>query len=169
MIIWFTGISGVGKSTLGREFFKSFKLKHKNSIFVDGDEFRKLFRNDLKYSLRDRNKNAIRLISFVKFLDRQKINVILAANLTSKRNREWCKKNLRNYHEIFITVDLKNLLKRDKKNIYSLRNKKNVVGFGIPFYKTNTAFLNINNNFSKKKLFQNIDKIYKIINKKDIY
>ena len=169
MIIWFTGISGVGKSTIGREFFKTIKLKHKNTIFVDGDEFRKLFGNDLKYSLRDRNKNAVRLISFVKFLDKQKINVILAANLTSKRNREWCKKNLRNYHEIFITVDLKNLLKRDKKNIYSLRNKKNVVGFGIPFYKTNTAFLNINNNFAKKKLFQNIDKIYKIINKKNIY
>jgi adenylylsulfate kinase-like enzyme len=169
MIIWFTGISGVGKSTLGRVFFKEFKFKHKNTIFIDGDKFRELFGNDLKYSLVDRNKNAKRLINFVRFLDMQKINIILAANLTSKKNREWCKKNLKNYYEISINANLKFIVKRDKKNIYNLKNKKNVVGFGIPFYKTNTPFLNIDNNYSKKILFKNINKIYKNINKKNIY
>ena len=169
MIIWFTGISGVGKSTLGERFFKKIKFKYKNTIFVDGDEFRQLFGNDLKYSLRDRNKNAKRLINFVKFLDNQKINVVLATNLTSKKNRKWCIKNLKNYYEISISANSKYLFKRDKKNIYNSRSEKNVVGFGIPFYKTNTAHLNITNNSSKKELFKNIDKIYKIINKKNIH
>ena len=169
MIIWFTGVSGVGKSTIGKKFFNKFKKQYKNTIFIDGDEFRKIFRNDLKYTLNDRNKNAARLISFVKFLDKQKINVILAANLTSKRNRKWCKKNLKIYYEISINTDYKYLFKRDKKNIYNYKNKINVVGFDIPFYKTNTARLNITNNSSKKELFKNISKIYKLINKKKIY
>ncbi len=121
----------------------------------------------MKYSLRDRNKNAKRLINFVKFLDNQKINVILATNLTSEKNRKWCIKNLKNYYEISIGAYSKYLL--NKKNIYNSRNKKNVIGFGIPFYKTNTARLNITNNSSKKELFKNIDKIYKIINKKNIH
>ena len=43
MVIWFTGISGSGKSTLGKYFFKKFKKIRKNTIFFDGDEFRKIF------------------------------------------------------------------------------------------------------------------------------
>ena len=56
MIIWITGISS-GKTTLGKYFFKKFK-KNKRIQFLDGDEFRKIFSDDLKYSLKDRNKNA---------------------------------------------------------------------------------------------------------------
>ena len=43
MIIWITGISGSGKTTLGKYFFKKFKNSKKNTIFLDGDEFRKFF------------------------------------------------------------------------------------------------------------------------------
>ena len=58
MIIWFKGISGVGKSTLGHYFYKIKKKDIKNLVYVDGDHFRKLFNNDLGYSLEDRNLNA---------------------------------------------------------------------------------------------------------------
>ena len=67
MIIWFKGISGVGKSTLEKYFYKIKKKKIKNLIYLDGDIFRKLFKNDLGYSLKDRNKNAERICAFVKF------------------------------------------------------------------------------------------------------
>ena len=83
MIIWFKGISGVGKSTLGKFFYKLKKKKIKNLVYLDGDIFRKLFENDLGYKLKDRNINARRICSFVKFLQSQKINVVVAANLTS--------------------------------------------------------------------------------------
>jgi adenylylsulfate kinase-like enzyme len=42
MIIWFTGISGVGKSTLSERFFNKIKFKYKNTIFIDGDKSRQL-------------------------------------------------------------------------------------------------------------------------------
>lgn len=53
---------------------------YKNTILIDWDKFRKLFKNDLKFYLKNSNKNAERIIAFVKFLDNQKINVILAVN-----------------------------------------------------------------------------------------
>ena len=40
MIIWFTGVSGAGKTTLGKKFFEVLKKKYNSSIFIDGDEFR---------------------------------------------------------------------------------------------------------------------------------
>ena len=58
----------------------------------------KIFHNDIKYTLRDRDINAIRLTTLVKYVsDQKKINLIISANLTSQRFRDWCKKNVKNY------------------------------------------------------------------------
>lgn len=161
MIIWFKGISGVGKSTLGNFFFKSVKKKNKNFIYIDGDAFRKLFNNDLGYTLSDRNKNASRLCNFVKFLQSQKINIIVAANLTSKKFQVWAKKNYRDYLSIYIESDLSNLKKRDIKKIYI--KKKNIVGLNIKYDEPKNFDLHIINNGTKKKLLGNINLIKKMI------
>ena len=106
MVVWITGISASGKSTLGKYFFKKFKNKKKNTIFFDGDEFRKIFHDDIKYTLKDRDTNAIRLTSLVKYLSDQKTNIIISANITSQKFRDWCKKNVKNYFEIFINTPI---------------------------------------------------------------
>ena len=123
MIIWFKGISGVGKSTLGKYFYQIKKKKIKNLVYIDGDIFRKLFKNDLGYSLKDRNKNAERICAFVKFLQTQKINVIVAANLTSRKYQRLSNKIYHNYLSIFIESKLSNLKKRDNKKIYKKKKK----------------------------------------------
>ena len=169
MIIWIRGVSGVGKTTLSKKLFQIYKAKNKNTVLIDGDKFRKLFKNDLKFSLKDRNRNAERLIAFVKFLDNQKINVILAANLTSVKYRVWCKKNFKNYIEILINTKINNLIKRDKKNIYNSKNRKNVVGQDIPNFSSKTSDLIINNDSSKKEFFQKIKLIQRLIKSKKKY
>ena len=160
MIIWFKGTSGFGKSTLGKFFYTFNKKKVKNLIYLDGDFFRKLFKNDLGYSLKDRNINASRLCAFVKFLQLQNINVIVAANLTSRKYQNWAKKNFANYLSIHIDTKLPNLKKRDKKNIYN--KKKDVVGVNIKNHKPKNSDLYLENNCSKKKFLENI----KLINNK---
>ena len=50
MVIWFTGISGTGKTTIAKQFCKFLK-KHPSTIYFDGDKFRKFFGNDIKYTL----------------------------------------------------------------------------------------------------------------------
>ena len=93
MIIWFIGISGSGKTTIGKLVYKKLNKKIKNIIYLDGDEFRYLMGNDLGYKSIDRDKNAERLIKFIKFLSNQKINVICSANLTKKKISTTCKKS----------------------------------------------------------------------------
>lgn len=169
MILWFSGISGVGKTTIAKKTYKIFKKKNKNFIWIDGDEFRKIFNDDLKYSLKDRNKNAERICSFVKFISEQNINIILSANLTSNKYRIWCKNNLKDYFNIYIRSNLKILRIRDKKNIYNQNQKlKNVVGFGIKNVKPIKVDYFIENNSSKRKYLDEIKKIIKILKNKKI-
>ena len=166
MIIWFTGISGVGKTTIAKYTYSYFKKKTKNLIHIDGDHFRKMFNNDLGYSLRDRNINAKRIISLVSFLNKEKINIIVSANLTSPKYRKYCKKKFKNFFEINISSNFEILRKRDKKKIYKNKNLSNVVGFGIKNIKNTTASYKVINNKSKKFFFRDVDKIIKKIRNK---
>ena len=166
MIIWFTGISGVGKTLIAKKLFRILKKKKKNIIHIDGDKFRSILNNDIGYSLKDRNINASRIINFVKLLNEQKINVIVSANLTSQKYRRYCKRKFNKYLEININTDLNLLKKRDRKKIYSNRSLKNVVGFGIKNIKNDTAKIKILNNDSKKKFLKNISILLKVVEKK---
>ena len=161
MIIWITGISGVGKTTLAKKLYKTLKKKIKNIVHIDGDQFRKMLNNDLGYSLEDRNINAQRIINFVKFLDKSNINVIISANLTSSKYRVYCKKNIKNFYEINISSKINTLIKRDIKRIYNQKNKSNIVGFGIKNIINNTSFMKIENNLSKKLFLKNEIEILK--------
>lgn len=166
MIIWITGISGVGKTTLAQKLFTTLKKKM-NIVHIDGDEFRKMFNNDLGYSLNDRNKNAKRLINFTKFLNRHKINVIVSANLTSQKYRIHCKKYIKNFYEINISAKISTLIKRDKKKIYSKKKKNEIVGFGIKNIPNTTSFIKLENNLSKKQFLKNENYILKKLNIKN--
>ena len=166
MIIWFTGISGVGKTTLGSYFYKIKKKKIRNLVHLDGDSFRGLFGNDLGHTLKDRNKNAERLCAFIKFLQLQKINVVVTANLTSRKYQNYAKKTYHNYVSIFIESELDNLRNRDKKKIY--KNKINIVGVNIKYDKPKNYDLYIKNDQSKKKFLNNINLIEKLIKTKKI-
>ena len=166
IIIWITGISGVGKTTLAKSIIQKLKRKKINLIHLDGDEFRKTFKNDLGYTLRDRNLNAERLISFVSFLNKQGFSIIISANLTSKKFLSICRKKFLNFFHVHICCELEVLKKRDPKKIY--KKNKNVVGihiknseinnanFLIHNKSTTTKFLN-NGNIIIKKLFKNFN------------
>jgi len=171
VVIWITGISASGKSTLGKYFFKRFKKQKKNTVFFDGDEFRRIFHDDIKYTLRDRDVNAIRLTSLVKYVSDQKVNLIISANITSQRFRNWCRKNVKNYFEIFIDTPMEILRKRDYKKLYknAFSGKiKNVVGVDIKFIKPKKPDLIIDNTSTKQKLYLNYKKILKEIYSKKI-
>lgn len=172
MVIWITGISGSGKSTLGNFFYNKFKKNYPSTIFFDGDQFRKVFANDINYTLKDRDLNAVRLTSLVKYLSTQKVNIIISANLTSQKYRNWCKKNISNYFEVFIDTPIDFLVKnRDYKKLYSKAiNKKikNVVGIDIPFKHPKRPDFIIQNMSTKIKLFLNYKSILKKIKEKKI-
>jgi len=162
MIIWITGISGSGKSTLGKKLFATVKRKFPSTIFFDGDRFREIFQNDINYTLKDRDINALRLTRLVKNLSEQKINIIISANITNIKFRKWMRRNVGKYYEIYISASLNSLLKRDYKKLYSRaisKKIKNVVGVDLPFVVPKNSDLYIENNSSKRNLLKNVKEI----------
>ena len=162
MILWITGISGAGKTTIAKQLYKKFKKKYKSSLYLDGDEIRSVFQNNLKYTLKDRNKNAERFIALAEYLSNQNINLIISANITSNKYRLIARRKLKNFLEIHISTNLKNLIKRDYKCLYknALKGKiKNVVGVDIKYQKPKKVDFMIENNGSKKEFLYNIKHI----------
>ncbi len=153
-IIWITGISGTGKSTLAKYYLRFLK----NFLWIDGDRFRKLFNNDLGYTLSDRNRNAERLINFVEFIEKQNLHIIVSANLTSSKYQRSIKKKFKNLIHIKILTELNILKKRDNKNIY-IKNK-NVVGKDI--------LIENNNKLSDFEIYNNSSKLFFLLSGKKI-
>lgn len=150
MIIWIIGLSGSGKTKLSNELFKS-KIIRKNFISIDGDEYRKNISSDLGYTFIDRKKNAERISKLVSFLSKKKINIIVSILSNYPTWLKWNKKNIKNYYQVYIKVDKKELFLRNKKKLY-LSRKKNVVGKDIKFNVPLQNDLIFKNSFKKKDI-----------------
>jgi adenylylsulfate kinase-like enzyme len=155
MVVWLIGLSGSGKTTLANEIATSANIGSKNTILLDGDAIREIFGNDLGYSMEERLLNAQRICQLGKFLDDQGMNVICAILSIFPEIREWNRKNVRGYYEVFIDVPIEILVERDSKGIYGKYNRgeiSEVVGMDINFPIPDKADLVIKNIKSKSDL-----------------
>tara|TARA_B100001057_G_C22350544_1_gene756858 strand:+ start:45 stop:554 length:510 start_codon:yes stop_codon:yes gene_type:complete len=166
MVIWISGMPGSGKSTLAKFYFKKYKKKFSNIILIDGDGFRKSMNNDLGYTIEDRKINAQRLIKFVKNFADQQINVIVSANLIFKKYRDWCKKKIPNFLEVYVECSLNTLKKRNKKKRKNVI--KDVLGEDIKVKSPKNPHLIIKNVSSKRQFLDKIKIINSIIIKKKL-
>ena len=151
MVIWLIGLSGAGKTTIGRQVFETWKSEAPNTVFVDGDDIRALFNNDQgedAYTLEGRRLNAKRITGLCSWLDRQGINVVCSIlSLFPEMRRE--NRNLfSGYFEVYLKVPMDELNRRDSKGLYAAAKRgemQNVVGIDIPFPEPDVADLVIEN------------------------
>jgi len=165
MLVWITGLAGSGKTTIGKEVYKKLKEKYKNTVFLDGDNFREVLGNDLGHNLKDRFENAMRIHRMCKFLVNQDINVVCATMSLYKDIHNLNRKDIKNYFEVFLECSMDELIRRDQKGLYSkaLRGEaENVVGVDLPYDKPNDADLVIDNS-KKENLHKNIESILNLL------
>tara|TARA_B100001057_G_scaffold500955_2_gene619217 strand:- start:9700 stop:10227 length:528 start_codon:yes stop_codon:yes gene_type:complete len=164
-IIWFTGISGVGKTTLSNSFYEKFKKKFKIKK-VDGDIFRKKNKTPNSFSKKNIIRNNKMIINHVDKI-RQKYQIILVSVISPlAETRKLAKKRFKaNYFEVFMYCNIKSLIKRDVKKLYlkAREGKLNLIGFNSPIIYEKSAYKVIKLNTDKTTIFQSIHKISKII------
>lgn len=160
-VVWITGLAGAGKTTISQQLYLKLKNKYSNVVLIDGDVFRKIFREEKDFSLQGRLKVAKKIAALCSFLSENGLIVICATislfNEIYKINRQ----NITNYFEIFVECDFKELLKRDKKNLYTLAMQgkiKDVIGVDLQYDKPTPHC--IINNSDPKDLATNIDYLY---------
>ncbi|NOH70734.1 adenylyl-sulfate kinase [Vibrio pectenicida] len=164
-LIWITGLSGSGKTTIGYEVFKHIKESQKDTVFLDGDTFRDILGNDLGHKLEDRLENARRIHRMCKFLISQDINVICATMSLYSEIHDLNRKMIENYFEIFIECSMDELIRRDQKGLYSqaINGERNdVVGINLVFDKPSDCDLIIENN-TKEYLNVKVQNILNLI------
>ena len=138
MLLWFTGLSGSGKSTIANCVEQEL---HKNSIHtytLDGDNIRKGLNSDLSFSPKDRTEN-IRRIAETAHLMIDAGLVVLAAFVSPYRNDRDHIRNIvgdDNMVEIYINTSIEECERRDVKGLYKKARKgeiKNMTGISAPY------------------------------------
>lgn len=138
MVIWLIGMSGAGKTTIGREVYELVKASLPNTVFVDGDEVRDIFRHDNEdaYTVEGRRLNSERVSALCCWLDRQGINVVCSMLSIFEDHRQANRAAFSRYFEVYVEATLDELMTRDYKNLYRAAGagqQRNVVGVDIPF------------------------------------
>ena len=118
-VYWITGLSGAGKTTIGKLFYNHLKGRYPNTVFFDGDILRKVFGDDLGYTEEERRKCAMRYARLCVMLEEQGMNVICCTISMFDSVRQWNRENIHNYREIYVRVSMDTLRARDQKGLYS--------------------------------------------------
>lgn len=162
MVIWIIGLSGSGKTTLATQVVQRIRAENGKVVLLDGDLIRALFGNDVDHTIDGRRRNAERLSFLTKYLSDQGIDVVAAVLSIFPEWREWNRKNVENYNEVYMKASMETLLRRDIKNLYAkaMRGEiPNVVGVDIPFPEPETPELVLDNNVDRSDLHDFINQV----------
>ena len=135
--LWLTGLSGAGKSTIAELVAKELKKQGYNVQRLDGDIIRNTdLSKDLGFTKEDREKNLKRTAVLAKFLVEN--NVIVIASYISPfiEIRNYLRKVIPNFIEIYVETTIDECIRRDPKGLYRkvLNGEiKNFTGFDSPY------------------------------------
>lgn len=165
MVIWLVGLSGVGKTTIGKALYSEMKSTNPSTVFVDGDKVRALFQHDMNtvdYSLASRRVSAKRLQSLCAWLDSEGLDVICSAISMFQDINDANRQLFSDYREVFVDVPLQTLIERDNKGLYQavLRGEQsNVVGIDIPYQAPANPDLIIHNSQKETDILDYVTQI----------
>ena len=149
-VYFFTGLSGAGKTTVGSLFYRRLKNTKPNAVYLDGDEIRVAFGEDVGYTNDERLRWAGRIFRVCKLLSDQGIDVVCCSIAMYQSVRSWNRANIPNYKEIYLRVKPETLLARNQKGLYT--GGHNVVGVDLPFDEPQTPDLIIQNDGERTPL-----------------
>lgn len=116
-VIWITGLSDSGKTTLSKLLSSHLKYAGYSTILLDGHDVREVF-GDTAFDKQTRMANSMRTPKLAKLLSYQGHIVVVATISMFKEVYEWNRNNLPNYFEVYLDIPLEELKRRDSKGIY---------------------------------------------------
>ena len=147
-LLWLTGLSGSGKSTVANALDIRLNEMGKATYLLDGDNIRLGINSDLGFSKEDRNENIRRISEIGKLFVDSGLITIACFISPLKVNREMARKTIGDdFIEVFIDCPLDECEKRDPKNLYKKARKgliKEFTGISAPYEKPENPEIVVN-------------------------
>ena len=166
VMIWFTGLSGSGKSTIAIALERELQKRGLLCRILDGDNIRSGINNNLGFSAEDRIENIRRIAEIGKlFVDTGIITIAafispnndireMAANIIGKEN----------FMEIYVSTPIEECERRDVKGLYAKARKgeiKNFTGISAPFEAPEHPALSLDT--SKLSLEESVNTLLELV------
>ena len=168
-LIWFTGLSGSGKSTIANLVEEKLHQQGVKTYSLDGDNIRDGINKDLTFSPEDRTENIRRIAEISKLFIDAGIVVLGAFVSPYKKDR----KNIENivdssnFVEIFINTSVEECERRDVKGLYQKARKgeiKDFTGISAPYEAPSNPAIEIVT--EEMTIEESVSKIVEYINMK---
>ena len=169
-ILWFTGLSQSGKSTIADGVYRELAKKGLKVKRLDGDSMRKYLSKDLGFSKSDRNENIRRAGLLAKNFSKNGIGVIASFISPYRLQRDGIRNGAENFVEIFCDCPLSVCELRDTKGLYKKARKgeiQNFTGISDPYEKPERPEV-ILSTASPDKIGPNIIKVLKYLEKRNL-
>lgn len=137
-LVWFTGLSGSGKSTIANKVEAALFKKGIKTYVLDGDNIRKGLNSDLSFAPEDRTENIRRIAETANLMIDAGLVVLAAFVSPYKKDRENIKKIVKDvsFVEIYVNTSVEECERRDVKGLYKKARAgeiKNMTGISAPY------------------------------------
>src|SRR5437763_14388304 len=159
--IWFTGLSGAGKSTLSEAIEERLKARGRNVEILDGDIVRTHLSKGLGFSREDRDTNIKRIAFVCGLLTRNGVVCISAAIAPYREAREWARREIGDFVEVYLKCPIEVCRQRDVKGLYKLVDEgkiKNFTGVDDPYEEPEHPELIVETD--KETIEESVDSIF---------
>ena len=134
--VWFTGLPSSGKSSIARILERQFRKWNIKTELLDGDIIRTNLSKGLGFSKEDRETNIKRLGFVCHLLTKNGICAIASAISPYREGRDYNRKMIGNFFEVYVKTSLEECEKRDVKGLYQKARAggiKNFTGVNDPY------------------------------------
>jgi adenylyl-sulfate kinase len=118
-VLWFTGLSGAGKSTVARALLGQLGARGQKVELLDGDEVRANLCHDLGFSQEDRDTNIARIGYVAGKLAKHGVAVLVAAISPYREARDRVRASVPNFVEVHVAAPVAVCAERDPKGLYA--------------------------------------------------
>src|SRR3954453_14983872 len=130
-IVWMTGLSASGKSTIAVELEKLLLARQKHAYRLDGDNIRMGLNKNLGFSAEDRAENIRRIGEVAKLFSDAGVIAITSFISPYRKDRDAVRANMKagEFIEVYVNVSLEAAEKRDPKGLYKKARAGQIKGF----------------------------------------
>lgn len=128
-VLWFTGYSGAGKSTIAGLVVDELRKRNIPVELLDGDEVRTHLSKGLTFSKEDRDTNVRRIGWVAGLLSRNGVGAVTAAISPYADVRAEAREMATNFVEVFVDAPLDEVRRRDVKGLYAKAERGEIPNF----------------------------------------